>query len=74
LVIGLRYIKKDGSFTEDLFEFQSLKPNDISKYYKGKYENKRTEYRGTHKEQNISSSPFTSVNTCSFYVGDENNS
>ena len=74
LAIGLRYTKKDGTFTEDIFEINSSKPNDISKYYKGKYECERTEYKGTHKQQDISSSPFTSVNTCSIFVGNKNNS
>jgi hypothetical protein len=74
LVVGLRYLKKDKTFTEDLFEFSSLKPNEISKHYKGKFERERTEYKGTHKQQNISSSPFTSVNTCSFFTGNKNDS
>lgn len=68
LVIGLRYIKNNGTFTEDIFEVNSSNPNDIPKYYKGKYERERSEYKGTHKQKNISSSPFTSVNTCSFYI------
>ncbi|MCU7918582.1 MAG: hypothetical protein KZQ95_09520 [Candidatus Thiodiazotropha sp. (ex Epidulcina cf. delphinae)] len=72
LVVGLRYLKKDETFTEDLFEFRSTKPSDISRHYKGKYERERIEYRGTHKQQNISSLPFTSVNTCSFYTSNKN--
>jgi len=73
-VVGLRYLKKDNTFAEDHFEFSSLKPDDISKHYKGKYERKRTEYKGTHKQQNITSMPFTSVNTCSYFTGNKNDS
>ena len=71
LVIGLRYKKKDGSLTEDIFEFNALSPNEISKYYKGQYERERTEYKRTHKQQNVSLSPYTSVNTCSLYTGNK---
>ena len=74
LVIGLRYIKNDGTFTEDIFEFNSSKPHEIAKFYKGKYERERTEYKSTHKQQNVSLSPYTSVNTCSFYTGNNNDS
>ncbi|MCU7932060.1 MAG: hypothetical protein KZQ90_14760 [Candidatus Thiodiazotropha sp. (ex Codakia rugifera)] len=68
-VVGLRYIKSDKTFTEDIFVFTSQKPNDVSKYYKGKYERINKEYKGTHKKQNISSLSFTSVNTCSLHTG-----
>ena len=71
LVVGLRYKKKDGSLTEDIFEFNASCPNEISKYYKGQYERERTEYKGTHKQHNVSSSPYTSVNTCSLYTGNK---
>lgn len=74
LVVGLRYKKKDGSLTEDIFEFNALCPNEISKYYKDKYERKRTEYKDTHKQQNVSLSPYTSVNTCSLHMGNKNDS
>ena len=74
LVVGLRYEKKDESSTEDIVEFNSLYPNELAKYYKGRYERKRLEYKGTHKQQNVSLSPFTSVNTCSIYMGNKTNS
>lgn len=70
-VVGLRYKKKDGSLTEDIFEFDASSPNEISKYCKGRYERERKEYGGTHKQENVSLSPFTSVNTCSLYTWNE---
>ncbi|MCD4692669.1 MAG: hypothetical protein K8R79_07140 [Calditrichales bacterium] len=69
IVVGLRYLKKDGSFTEDIFEFSSLSPNEVSNHYKGRYERQRTEYKDTHKQQNISESSFTSQNSCGYIVG-----
>jgi len=74
LAVGLRYKKKDGTLTEDIIEFNASKPNEVSKYYKGKYERQRIEYEDTHKRQDISLTPFTSVNTCSLYVGGDNDS
>lgn len=47
LVLGVRYQKKDGTFSEDLFLFQ--KGNDVQRGYKGKLERTVPEYRGTHK-------------------------
>lgn len=61
-VVGLRYLKRDRTYTEDLFVINAQKPNEVSKYYKGKYERENIEYKGTHKQQNISLFPFTSVN------------
>ena len=49
IVLGLRYIKKDNTYTEDLFLFQ--KRSKIVKYYKGRGEEVMPEYKGTHKLQ-----------------------
>ena len=49
IVVGLRYTKRDGTKTEDLFLFQP--GQNIQPYYKGKLENILTEYRGSHKLQ-----------------------
>ncbi len=48
-VLGLRYIKKDETFTEDHFLFEKNQP--IRAYYRGKLELLLKEYKGTHKEQ-----------------------
>lgn len=47
LVLGMRYIKKDGSYSEDLFLFEKNK--SIQKGYKGKVEKTLPEYQNTHK-------------------------
>jgi len=47
LVLGMRYRKDDGTFSEDLFLFQKGKP--IRKGYRGKLEKIIPEYKGTHK-------------------------
>ena len=47
IAVGLRYIKKDGTKTEDLFLFQEGKP--IVKGYKGDLEKTLPEYKGSHK-------------------------
>jgi len=49
ILVGLRYIKKDETFTEDHFLFEKGKP--INKFYKGKIELVLPEYKGTHKQQ-----------------------
>lgn len=49
MVVGLRYIKKDGTKTEDHFLFQ--KGLVIKKCYGKKLEKLCPEYRGTHKLQ-----------------------
>lgn len=49
IVVGLRYMKKDGTKTEDLFLFSKGKP--IEKGYKGRLEKILKEYKGTHKLQ-----------------------
>jgi hypothetical protein len=68
-VIGLRYIKKDGSHTEDLFSVEQ--GQQIKSYYKGSLQKQWPEYRETHKQQidftivANESAPITSVNTIS---------
>jgi hypothetical protein len=47
IVVGLRYIKNDGSKTEDLFLFEEGK--DIVAGYKGRLEKILPEYKGSHK-------------------------
>lgn len=48
IVLGFRYEKKDGSFSEDLFLFQEGK--EIVQGYRGKLEKILPEYKGTHKK------------------------
>jgi len=66
-VIGLRYHKRDGTQTEDLFPVENGRP--IEGYYKGSLQQQWTEYRGTHKQQVVfkmvanEPEPTTSVNT-----------
>jgi hypothetical protein len=74
ITIGLRYEKRDQTLTEDIFEITKNNPNVITSYYKGLYQAKRPEYRGTHKLQNTASESFTSVNSCCLYLGGENGS
>ena len=72
LVIGLRYEKRDGTQTEDHF---AVKAEGIERRYRGKLEAELPEYKGTHKQQIISShfSDFlpgaTSVNTITITKG-----
>jgi hypothetical protein len=48
-VLGLRYVKRDNTFTEDHFLFEKNQP---IKYFSGlKLEKLLTEYKGTHKKQ-----------------------
>lgn len=68
-VIGLRYIKKDGTQTEDLFPVEKGRP--IAGPCKGSLEKQWPEYKGTHKQEVIFTivadepPPTTSVNTIS---------
>lgn len=72
-VIGLRYIKKDGTPTEDhcLIKKEIEETEKEIVCYRGKrLEQLLTEYKGTHKQQidiaqieNDNNSAFTSVNT-----------
>lgn len=74
-VVGLRYIKNDGTFTEDHFlceeEGVGLKGEEIVHHPKRKLEFELSEYKGTHKEiptlgavNNITS--ITDVSTYSY--------
>ena len=69
IAIGYRYVKRDKTLTEDIFEISENNPNEVVPHYKGKYEYLRPEYKRTHKEQNVDVRSFTSVNTCSLYLG-----
>lgn len=69
IAIGFRYKKRDGTFTEGIFELGLQQPNKVERYYRGAYESARPEYAGTHKFQDAGMSSFTSVNTCSLYLG-----
>lgn len=68
-VIGLRYDKRDGIQTEDLFLVEKGRP--IKGYFKGSLQKQWPEYRGTHKQQVMFTmvanepAPTTSVNTIS---------
>ncbi len=68
-VIGLRYVKQDGSHTEDLFTVQP--DQQIQPFYKGSLQKQWLEYQGTHKRQVIFAlvdnelAPTTAVNTIS---------
>lgn len=79
-VVGLRYIKTDGTYTEDHFvcrknQASSLVPVEIERYYKGQLERKFQEYKGAHKEQidperlAAYDSLITQVNTISCFIG-----
>jgi len=50
MVVGYRYIKNNGTFTEDTFLFKKDNPKP-EKFYKGKLEEYLKEYIGTHKKQ-----------------------
>lgn len=47
MVVGLRYKKKDGTKSEDLFLFE--KDKKIEPYYRGKLEKIFPEYKNSHK-------------------------
>lgn len=74
-VIGLRYIKRDGTQTEDLFLIEKGCP--ITGYYKGSLEKRLPEYKGTHKDTVTFTlvagepPPTTSVNTISMVRGNK---
>ncbi len=80
LVIGLRYMKRDGMYTEDHFSCRrdweaSSGTLEIERHYKGQLEFQLPEYRGTHKHQIDLSQPLivygapTEVNTITFFKG-----
>lgn len=68
-VIGLRYDKRDGTQTEDLFPVEKGRP--IKSYYKGSLEKLWPEYKNTHKQRvtfaivAAEPPPTTTVNTIS---------
>ena len=49
-VVGVRYLKLNGSKTEDHFSFQKGK-KIVEKYYKANLEENFPEYKGAHKLQ-----------------------
>lgn len=76
-VIGLRYLKRNGKCTEDLFLcpknlVAGITRLQIEPYYKGRLEFILPEYRGTHTQQvtfihpAVRSSTVTPVNTIGF--------
>jgi hypothetical protein len=77
-VIGLRYVKRNGKQTEDLFPGERGRP--IKGYYKGSLQRQWTEYRGTHDLQvgftivANESAPTTLVNTISLVKKDRQRS
>lgn len=64
-VVGLRYIKNDGTQTEDHFLFQKGKP--IAKFYRRNLEKVLSEYTGAHKMQ-VPLSPAATAGTTTTYV------
>lgn len=81
-VIGLRYVKRDGTCTEDHFLCQKhMEPSasrlQIEPHYKKRLEFKLPEYRGTHKEQvDFTQSVFmgstiTQANTITYFRRDK---
>ena len=68
-VLGLRYVKRDDSHTEDHFTFE--KGRAIECHYRGALENKWPEYKDTHKQHVLFAlvvdvqEPITCVNTIS---------
>jgi len=77
-VIGLRYIKRDGTQTEDHFPFQEGRL--VERHYKGTLEQKWPEYGGTHKQQVLftlvadAPTPLTSVNTITMVIDNADSS
>ena len=49
ILVGLRYIKNDATYTEDHFLFEKNRP--IMIFYKGKLEKVLHEYKASHKQQ-----------------------
>lgn len=81
-VIGLRYVKADGTRTEDHFLCQEDAdkngvPIEIEPQYKGRLEFRLPEYRGTHKQQADFGRPVaqldavTQVNTITYVKGEK---
>ena len=61
LTIGLRYEKRDGTLTEDLFTIDAAKPDEVASHYRGKLQKIWKEYDSTHKQQNLMRESFTLV-------------
>ena len=67
--LGLRYVKRGGSQTENHFTFEKGRP--IECHYRGSLESKWPEYKGTHKQQVLFAlvvdvqDPITLANTIS---------
>jgi hypothetical protein len=74
IAIGYRYWKRDSTLTEDIFELNQNNPDEIGPYYKGAYQDVRSEYERTHKQQGVEARSFTTVNTCCLYLGGQNGS
>ena len=74
IIVGLRYRKRDTTFTEDIFEISAKNPNEVKAYYTGKYQKHCPEYKHTHKLQDVEARSFISVNSCSLYIGEKNDS
>lgn len=79
-VLGLRYLKKDATYTEDHFVCRKDQPSalePIERYYQGKLEHKLQEYKGAHKQQidpalvALLNSNTTQVNTISYLIGEK---
>ncbi len=69
-VIGLRYLKKDETPTEDHFLIKKeIEPDEkeIQVFYKGKLEREFLEYKGTHKQQ-IDISQIKSSNNVAYHT------
>jgi len=85
-VLGLRYIKNDGTYTEDHFLCEQvaesgLSSKEIQPHYKRHLERSLPEYKHTHKQQPdftnqqrgvgfLNDDAVTQVNTISFYIKD----
>ena len=74
-VIGLRYLKENGTYTEDHFLCRiGIEPGIEKSYYKRRLEYKMPEYWGTHKYQgpfdtsNTREYSLTQVNTISYWI------
>ncbi|MDH5561616.1 MAG: hypothetical protein OEY59_12275 [Deltaproteobacteria bacterium] len=77
-IVGLRYLKRDYSHTEDHFLFlEDADDNQkVKSFYKNKLEKKLPEYQNTHKEQlqtdqinlNNSKSNYSDVSTISTLI------
>src|SRR5258708_30436469 len=64
-VLGLRYVKRDGTCSEDLFAVEGH--GFLQAHYKGSLQKIWPEYKGTHKKQSVFAEPepTTTGNTIS---------